>query len=67
MSDGPQRRKMRERAKLSLRTLAHEMNISAPYLLDLERGYRRWSADLLERHDDALAAIAKKNPALGKA
>ena len=67
MNDGPKRRTLRKRAKVSLRGLAREMEISPQYLLDLERGRRTWSVDLLERHDYALTlALAKKNPSLGK-
>ena len=67
MSTHTERRLRREKLAASVREVAQIMQVSPRYLLDLERGYRRWSADLLERHDDALAAIAKKNPALGKA
>ncbi len=64
---GPEKRKLRERAKIGLRALAREMGISAPYLIDLERGHRGFSAEMQERHADALEKLTKKNPALAKA
>ena len=62
MSDGPERRARRIRAKVALCALAREMAISAPYLVDLERGFRPFSPELQERHDRALAKL--KNPTM---
>lgn len=59
-------RKQRKQVSVTLRALACEMKISHVYLLDLERGRRPRSPALEQRHSDALAAIAKKNPTLGK-
>lgn len=67
MNQGPQKRRLRERAKIGLRALAREMGISAPYLIDLERGHRSFSAELQERHTEALTKLTTKNPALAKA
>lgn len=67
MSEGPKKRQLRERAKISLRALARQMTISPQHLLDLERGFRNWSDDMQQRHTAALEQLTKKNPALGKA
>lgn len=48
----------REKLKLSLRTVARRMNISAPYLSDLELGRRRWSEELF---DSWYEAVRKEN------
>lgn len=40
--------------KATLRGVARLMGISAPYLSDLERGKRNWSADLVSRFEVAL-------------
>jgi len=66
MSEGPKKRNLREQAKISLRALAREMGISAPYLLDLERGWRPWNEGMQQKHASALTALTKKNPALAK-
>ena len=55
---------MTRRSQVSLRALAREMDISAPYLLDLEHGNRRFSSELQERHSEALQKLSRKNPAL---
>lgn len=67
MSDGPKKRILRKRHKISLRALAREIGISPQHLLDLEQGHRRFTDDMLERHDVALTKLATKNPALAKA
>lgn len=36
-------RRLRESKNKSLRWLAHQMQITAPFLSDLERGRRNWS------------------------
>ena len=46
----------RVQAGLSLRTAASQAGISAPYLLDLERGHRNWSAALVAKVEAALNA-----------
>lgn len=47
---------IRVEAKLSLRKLALRMNISAPYLSDLERGNRGWSEVRMQSYMDCLTA-----------
>jgi hypothetical protein len=47
-------RAKRMRAKASLRSVARLMGISAPYLSDLERGKRDWSADMVSKFEVAL-------------
>ena len=44
----------REKSNISLRNLAKEMGISAPYLSDLERGNRNWSVKIARRYEKAL-------------
>ncbi len=40
---GDRVRQVRKKAGISLRKLATEMGVSAPFLSDLERGRRNWS------------------------
>ena len=47
-------RSLRKQADKSLRRVAREMQISAAYLSDLERGNRNWSQGLYEDVMDAL-------------
>lgn len=47
-------RARRKKRKMSLRTLATKMGISAPYLSDLERGHRPWT---VEKFGQALKLI----------
>lgn len=42
-------RKLRQRKKVSLRDLAKRMDVSAPFLSDLERGHRAWSEERFEQ------------------
>jgi len=46
-------RKLRKDADITLRGLARELGISAPYLVDMEMGKRRY----LEKHVDAVLKI----------
>lgn len=55
---GAAARKLRERKKISLRTVAKKMEISAPYLSDLERGFRTWTEDRCQQFTKALEACA---------
>lgn len=49
-------REKREAAKLTLKTVAEKLGISAPYLSDLETGRRSgWSEDLKARYLAILA------------
>lgn len=47
-------REQRKSARLSLRLVAGRMNISAPYLNDLELGRRNWSEVLIKSFRNAL-------------
>lgn len=47
-------RDRREALCVSLRSMAKWMNISAPYLSDLERGMRSWPQDRLNDASDVL-------------
>lgn len=51
---GEKIRQLRLSKKMSLRSLAKKMNMSAPFLSDLERGNRNWSE---ERFDLAVKMI----------
>lgn len=53
---GANNRKRRLKANLSLREVAQELGISAPYLSDLERGRRNWT----EHFDDHYAAALNR-------
>lgn len=64
---GPQKRILREKAQIGVRALARAMGISAPYLIDLERGHRRFTEELQALHDDALATLTNKKPNAGMA
>lgn len=49
----------REAAGVSLRRTADAMGISAPYLSDLERGHRTWSALLWQRFCQTIAILKR--------
>lgn len=51
-------RQKREARGLSLRRLAKEMGVSAPFLCDLERGNRNWT----EKHWDKAQYCLTQNP-----
>lgn len=53
---GDSLRQKREAAHISLRSMAADLGISAPYLSDLERGHRHWSPALRARFEKALHA-----------
>lgn len=55
---GERIRELREQSDVSLRELAKELKVSAPFLSDVELGRRHPSKDVLER----LAAILKTTP-----
>lgn len=42
---GKRVRALREKSGVSLRQLARDMKLSAPFLSDLERGRRNWSVE----------------------
>jgi len=50
-------RALREKAGMSVRRLAKEMNFTAPYLSDLELGRRNWDESKYKRALEILAAI----------
>lgn len=51
---GNHMRSMREKAKISLRSVASKLGISPPYLSDLERGNRCFSEEMIARYKEAL-------------
>jgi transcriptional regulator with XRE-family HTH domain len=46
-------RKLRKSKHLSVREVARRMDLSAPYVSDLELGRRHWSEDLIENFQKA--------------
>lgn len=52
---GETMRKIRLNAKLSQAALGKLMKITAAYICDLEKGYRNWNDDLIERYKKACA------------
>lgn len=42
---GKELRRLRKKAGISLRTMATSLDLSAPFLSDLERGNRTWTAE----------------------
>lgn len=52
-------RSKREDTGVSLRTVATAMEISAPYLSDMELGRRGWSSEMIQRADRAIAKFAR--------
>lgn len=50
---GAELRELRERKRLSLRSVAEVMHISAPYLSDMEKGNRAWSPERIEQFKTA--------------
>lgn len=56
---GAANRGKRSKSKVSIRKLAEELGLSAPYLSDLERGRRNWSVGLDEHYEAALKRLTK--------
>jgi len=54
-------RERRKALKVSLRAVAKWMNVSAPYLSDLERGLRNWSQHRLDNVSDVLDMFERMN------
>lgn len=52
---GAELRQLRVAAGLTLRAVARELGLSAPYICDLEHGRRRWSPELKQRYLRAVA------------
>jgi predicted transcriptional regulator len=44
----------RASSRLSLRTVASRLGVSAPFLSDLERGRRNWTTSMVSRFCEAL-------------
>lgn len=44
---GDEMRKLRKKSRKSVREVAKLLDISAPYLSDLELGRRRWSEEMI--------------------
>lgn len=59
---GQQLRTLREKAGISLRDMAKLLDISAPFLSDLELGRRDWSE---KRIDQFMEAVRKKSTSKG--
>lgn len=57
---GNRHRRHREAACVSLRALAGEMGLSAPYLSDLERGRRAWNEKLSVKYVACLVVVEEK-------
>lgn len=53
---------LRITAGVSLRAVASLMGVSAPYLHDLERGRRNWSADKLKQVETAIRRTSNITP-----
>lgn len=51
---GADMRALRERAGKTLRAVADAMNLSAPYISDLERGNRSFTEEMIGRYKEAL-------------
>lgn len=51
---GAHMRKLREKSKKSLREVARKLDLSPPYISDLERGNRSFTADMVSRYKEAL-------------
>lgn len=58
MKTGSGIRRERKTAGISLRAMARAMNLSAPYVSDLELGRRAWNHELLMRYSASLKLLA---------
>lgn len=54
-------RKTRMGQRISLRSLAIAMGISAPHLSDLERGRRNWTQERYDQAINQIEAAARRN------
>jgi predicted transcriptional regulator len=57
---GPALRHSRIKTGVSLRSLAEALNVSAPYLSDLEKDRRNWTLERIEMYQSKLVILAKK-------
>jgi predicted transcriptional regulator len=60
---GDHMRKLRVASKLSLREIARRLNLSGPYVSDLERGHRGWSHMRITEFENACDPDYKTPPA----
>lgn len=51
---GNEMRQMREKRRVSVHEMARRLNLSAPYISDLELGRRAFNAGLIQRYKAAL-------------
>ncbi len=51
---GKQLRELRQKAGMSLRTVADRLGFTAPYISDLERGNRSFTQELAAKYREAL-------------
>jgi len=51
---GREMRRIREKRGYMMKSVAEEMGVSAPYLCQLEKGYREWDSELIEKFKLAL-------------
>jgi len=58
-------RARRLRAGIGLRELARVMDISAPYLREIELGTRRFTPEMKVRHRDAMSILRPRKPTAG--
>ena len=52
-------RELRKKSDVSLRDMAAQMNLSAPFVSDMELGRRNWSEEKFESAQKAIAQLAK--------
>lgn len=57
---GAAKRKARETAGVTLRSLAKAMTFTAAYISDLELGRREWSNGMSEHYDECLKKLSRK-------
>ena len=51
---GQQMRELRVKKGIAVREVARRMNLSAPYISDIELGRRAFNTDLIQRYKQAL-------------
>lgn len=54
MAQGNAMRQIRLKAGVAVREMARRLDVSAPYVSDLELGRRGWNSGLIERYKAAL-------------
>lgn len=63
MTIGAKLREYRISVKVSIRTLAKSMDVSAVYISDLERGKRSWSESLIRKHIEHTRSLSRQETA----